>query len=45
MRISLQQLSNVGVIKSIVRLAKNDDFKASEGMLQIRRLASGNGVY
>ena len=43
MRISLQQPLNVGVIKGIVRLSKNDDFKAFESVLQIGRLAGGNG--
>ena len=45
MRISLQQPSNVGVIKGIVRLSKNDDFKAFESILQISRLPGGSGVY
>ena len=43
MRISLQQPLNVGIIKGIVRLAKNDDFKAFESILQIGRLAGHNG--
>ena len=43
MRISLQQPLNVGIIKGIVRLAKNDDFKAFESILQIGRLAAHNG--
>ena len=45
MRISLQQPLNVGVIKGIVRLSKNDDFKVFESVLQIGRLASRSGVY
>ena len=45
MRISLQQALNVGVIKGIVRLSKNDDFKAFESILQIGRLAGRSGVY
>ena len=45
MRIALQQPLHVGVIKGIVRLAKNDDSKASESILQIGRLAGRNGVY
>ena len=45
MRISLQQPLNVGVIKGIVRLSKNDDFKAFESVLQIGRLAGRSGVY
>ena len=45
MRIALQQPLNVGVIKGIVGLAKNDDSKASESILQIGRLAGRNGVY
>ena len=45
MRISLQQSSNVGVIKGIVRLSKNDDFKAFESILQIGRFAARSGVY
>ena len=45
MRILPQQPLNVGVIKGIVRLAKNDDFKASESILQIGRLAGRSGVY
>ena len=45
MRISLQQPSNVGVTKGIVRLYKNDDFKAFESVLQIGRLAGRSGVY
>ena len=44
MRISLQQPSNVGVVKGDVRLAKNDDFKAFESILQIGRLGGGSGV-
>ena len=45
MRISLQHPSNVGVIKGIVRLSKNDDFKVFESILQIGRLAGRSGVY
>ena len=45
MRISLQQPLNVGVIKSIERLGKNDDFKAFESILKIGRLAGRSGVY
>ena len=45
MRISLQQPSNVRVIKCIVRLSKNDDFKAFESILQIGGLAGRSGVY
>ena len=45
MRISLQQPLNICVIKGIVRLAKNDDFKAFESILQIGRLAGRSGVY
>ena len=45
MRISLQQPLNVGVIKGIVRLSKNDDFKALESILQIGRLAGRSGLY
>ena len=45
MRVSLQQPSNVGVIKGIVRLAKNDYSAASESILQIGRLAGRIGVY
>ena len=45
MRISLQQALNVGVIKGIVRLSKNDDFKAFESVLQIGRLAGRSAVY
>ena len=45
MRISLQQPLNVGVIKDIVRLAKNDDCKAFESILQLGRLAGRSGVY
>ena len=44
MRISLQQPSNVGVVKGNVRLAKNDNFKAFESILQIGRLGGGSGV-
>ena len=40
MRIELQQPLNVCVIKGIVRLSKNDDFKAFESVLQI--FFSGN---
>ena len=45
MRISLQQSSNVGVIKGILRLAKIDYSEASESILQVGRLAGRNGVY
>ena len=45
MRISLQQLLNVSVIKGIVRLSKKDDFKAFKSILQIGRLAGRTGVY
>ena len=45
MRILLQQPSNVGVIKGVVRLSGNDDFKAFESILQIGRLAGRSGVY
>ena len=45
MRIALQQPLNVGVIKGIVRLSKNDDFKAFESVLQIGRLPARSGVY
>ena len=45
MRISLQHPSNVRVIKDVVRLAKNDNSKASESILQIGSLACRNGVY
>ena len=45
MRIALRQPLNVGVIKGIVRLSKNDDFKAFESVLQISRLAGRSGVY
>ena len=45
MRISLPHPSNVGVIKGIVRLSKNDDFKVFESILQIGRLAGRSGVY
>ena len=45
MTIALQQSLNVGVIKGIVRLSKNDDFKAFESVLQIGRLAGRSGVY
>ena len=31
--------------KGIVRLSKNDDFKAFESVLQIGRLAGRSGVY
>ena len=44
MRIALQQPLNVGVIKGIVRLSKNDDFKVFESALQIGRLAGRSGV-
>ena len=45
MRIALRQPLNVGLIKGIVRLSKNDDFKAFESVLQIGRLAGPSGVY
>ena len=45
MRISLQQPSNVGVIKGIIRLSKNEDFKVFDSILQIGRLAGRSGVY
>ena len=45
MRIALQQPLNVGVIKGIVRLSKNDDFKVFESVLQIGRLTCRRGVY
>ena len=45
MRISLQQPLNVDVIKGIVRLSKNDDFKAFKSVLQLGRLAGRSGVY
>ena len=45
MRILQQQPSNVGVIKGIVRLSGNNDFKAFESILQIVRLAGRSGVY
>ena len=45
MRISLRQHLNVGVIKGIVRLSKNDDFKAFESVLEIYHLAGRSGVY
>ena len=45
MRIALQQPSNVGVIKGILRLAKIDYSDGSESILQIGRLAGRNGVY
>ena len=45
MIIALRQPLNVGVIKGIVRLSKNDDFKAFESVLQIGRLAGRIGVY
>ena len=44
MRIALQQPLNVGVIKGIVGLSKNDDSKAFESILQIGRLAGRSGV-
>ena len=44
MRILAQQPLNVGEIKGIVRLAKNDDFKAFESILQIGRLCDRSGV-
>ena len=42
MRISLQPTT---VFKAIIRLSKNDDFKAFEGVLKIRHLAGRSGVY
>ena len=45
MRIALRQPLNVGLIKGIIRLCKNDDFKAFESVLQIGRLAGRSGVY
>ena len=45
MRIALRQPLNVGVIKGVLRLSKNDDFKAFESVLQIGRLAGRSGVY
>ena len=45
MRIALRQPLNVGLIKGIVRLSKNDDFKLFESVLQIGRLAGRSGVY
>ena len=45
MRISLQQPLNVGVIKGIVRLSKNDHIKLFASVLQITRLAYRSGVY
>ena len=45
MRIALRQPLNVGLIKGIVRLSKNDDFKAFESVLQIGRLPGRSGVY
>ena len=45
MRIALRQPLNVGVIKGVVRLSKNDDFKAFESVLQIGRLAGRSGVF
>ena len=45
MRIALRQPLNVVVKKGIVRLSKNDDFKAFESILQIGRLAGRSGVY
>ena len=44
MRIARQQPLNVCVIKGIVRLSKNDDFKAFESVLQIGHLAGRSGV-
>ena len=44
MRIALRQPLNVGVIKDVLRLSKNDDFKAFERVLQIGRLAGRSGV-
>ena len=45
MRILLRHPLNVGVIKDVLRLSKNDDFKAFESVLQIGRLAGRSGVY
>ena len=45
MRIALQQPLNVGVIKGVVRLSKNDDIKLFESVLQIALLAYRSGVY
>ena len=45
MRIALRQPLNVGVIKGVVRLSKNDDFKAFGSVLQIGRLAGRSGVF
>ena len=45
MIISLQHPSNVGVIKGIIRLSKNDDFNVFESILQIGGLAGRSGVY
>ena len=45
MRILQQQPSNVGVIKGIVRLVKNDGFKAFESILQTGCFAGRSGVY
>ena len=45
MRIALRQPLNVGLIKGIVRLSKNDGFKLFESVLQIGRLAGRSGVY
>ena len=45
MRIALRQPLNVGVIKGVVRLSKNDDFKAFESVLQIGRLAGRSAVF
>ena len=42
--INTRRLSNVGVIKDIVRLAKNDNSKASKSILQIGGLAGNTGV-
>ena len=45
MTIALRQPLNVGRIKGIVRLSKNDHSKASESVLQIGHLAGRSGVY
>ena len=45
MRIALRQPLNVGVIKGVVRLSKNDGFKVFESVLQIGRLAAHSGVF
>ena len=45
MTISLQRPLNVGVIKGIVRLAKNDYLKEFESILQNGRVAARSGFY